>query len=209
MKLKRILKRLVIASLSLTIIICCFIGFSKKPKAATFSQGETFYNEKYKELYTLYFGDVPPSFEIMIDIACNADHSLSINQAIDLVYFQMIEFYSQNAKEIYGPIYEEKGYNAGKTDCESTHDTIKQNSYNEGYDVGLGDGIKKGYAEYENERGSALKLKDIFTQIINAPFKIIKEVLNFDIFGVNISSLVFFVVSGCLVFFVVRFFLKG
>lgn len=207
--MKKTFKRVVIATLSLSIIMCLCIGSSKKPKAATFSQGETFYNEKYKDLYTLYFGDVPPSFEIMIDIACNADHSLSIDQAIDLVYFQMIEFYSQNAKEIYGPIYEEKGYNAGKTDCESTHDTIRNESYAQGYDVGLGDGIKKGYAEYENERGSALKLKDMIMQILNAPFKIIKEVLNFDIFGLNISSLVFFIISTCLVFFVIRFFLKG
>jgi hypothetical protein len=145
----------------------------------------------------------------MIDIACNADHSLSIDQAINQVYLEMHEFYSQNAMLVYEPLIFEQGYNTGKNECESTHDQIKQNAYNEGHEVGLGEGIQKGYAEYENERGSALKLKDMIMQMINAPFKIIKEVLNFDIFGVNISSLVFFIISICLVFFVIRFFLKG
>jgi|GEM_PF-6467103 len=207
--MKKTFKRLVIASLSLTLIMCLCIGLSKKPQAASYNQAETFYNEKYKELYTLYFGDVPPTLEIMIDIACNADHSLSIDQAINQVYLEMHEFYSQNAMLVYEPLIFEQGYNTGKNECESTHDQIKQNAYNEGHEVGLGEGIQKGYAEYENERGSALKLKDMIMQMINAPFKIIKEVLNFDIFGVNISSLVFFIISICLVFFVIRFFLKG
>ena len=94
--MKKTFKRVVIATLSLSIIMCLCIGSSKKLKAATFNQAETFYNEKYKELYTLYFGDVPPTLEIMIDIACNADHSLSIDQAINQVYLEMQEFYSLN-----------------------------------------------------------------------------------------------------------------
>lgn len=207
--MKKTFKRVVIATLSLSIIMCLCIGSSKKLKAATFNQAEVFYNEKYKELYTLYYGEVPPTLEIMIDIACNADHSLSIEQAINQVYLEMHEFYAQNAINIYGPLDFEQGYNTGKNECERTHDQIKQNAYNEGHEVGLGEGIQKGYAEYENERGSALKLKDMIMQILNSPFKIIKEVLNFDIFGVNISSLVFFIISSCLVFFVIRFFLKG
>lgn len=207
--MKKIFKRLVIASLSLTLIMCFCITLSKKPKAATFNQAETFYNEKYKELYTLYFGDVPPTLEIMIDICASANMSFTIDQCINQVYLEMHEFYGQYAMSIYGPLEFEQGYNTGKNECESTHNLIKQNSYDEGYEIGLGDGIQKGYAEYENERGSALKLKDMIMQMINAPFKIIKEVLNFDIFGVNISSLVFFIISICLVFFVIRFFLKG
>lgn len=207
--MKKTFKRVVIATLSLSIIMCLCIGLTKKSKAATYDQANSFYNEKYKELYTLYYGEVPPTLEIMIDIACNADHSLSIDQAINQVYLEMHEFYGQYAIIVYGPLEFEQGYNTGKNECESTHDQIKQSAYNEGHEVGLGEGIQKGYAEYENERGSALKLKDMIMQMINAPFKIIKEVLNFDIFGVNISSLVFFIISSCLVFFVIRFFLKG
>ena len=98
------------------------------------------------------------------------------------------------------------GYNRGFSDGEVS-------GYDIGYSVGEENGIKKGktigYKEYEDEKGASFKLKDLLFGIIDAPFNIIKSALNFEIFGINLSSVILFLISTSLVFFVIRFFMKG
>ena len=45
---------------------------------------------------------------------------------------------------------------------------------------------------------------DLFFSILDAPFNIIRNMLNFEVFGINISSLVFFLLSIALVGWIIR-----
>lgn len=210
--IKKILKRLTFVSLSL-LFICAFI-FNNLPKQKAFSVGnvsctqtelENYYNDIYTPWYVNKINEQPLSLYEMLDATSGAHMDYTNEQVINEVMRQLIFEVNYDMTPLLEGRYN-IGYNMGFSDGEDS-------GYDIGYSVGEENGIKKGktigYKEYEDEKGASFKLKDLLFGIIDAPFNIIKSALNFEIFGINLSSVILFLISTSLVFFVIRFFMKG
>ncbi len=210
--IKKILKRLTFVSLSL-LFICAFI-FNNLPKQKAFSVGnvsctqtelENYYNDIYTPWYVYYYNEQPLSLYEKLDSTSGAYMYYTNEQVINEVMRQLIFEVNYDMTPLLEGRYN-IGYNMGFSDGEDS-------GYDIGYSVGEENGIKKGktigYKEYEDEKGASFKLKDLLFGIIDAPFNIIKSALNFEIFGINLSSVILFLISTSLVFFVIRFFMKG
>ena len=78
------------------------------------------------------------------------------------------------------------GYNRGKTD-----------GYNNGYSEGKGVGRTEALSDIDNTKG-------LFLTAISAPFNAIKDVLNFEVFGINLSAVFFFLFTAVLIVFVIK-----
>ena len=102
-----------------------------------------------------------------------------------------------------------KGFNDGKLDglSQGRHEGY-QNGYTEGKNDGLTEGEQKGhqigYDEGYSVGSSVVQVKDVFIDILEAPFNILKNAFNFEILGINFSSILVGVVSILLVAFVIR-----
>lgn len=210
--IKKILKRLTFVSLSL-LFICAFI-FNNLPKQKAFSVGnvsctqielENYYSDIYTPWYVNKTNEQPLSLYEMLDATSGAHMDYTNEQVINEVMRQLIFDVNYDMTPLLEGRYN-IGYNMGFSDGEDS-------GYDIGYSVGEENGIKKGktigYKEYEDEKGASFKLKDLIFGIIDAPFNIIKSALNFEIFGINLSSVILFLISTSLVFFVIRFFMKG
>lgn len=210
--IKKILKRLTFVSLSL-LFICAFI-FNNLPKQKAFSVGnvsctqielENYYSDIYTPWYVNKTNEQPLSLYEMLDATSGAHMDYTNEQVINEVMRQLIFDVNYDMTPLLEGRYN-IGYNMGFSDGEDS-------GYDIGYSVGEENGIKKGktigYKEYEDEKGASFKLKDLLFGIIDAPFNIIKSALNFEIFGINLSSVILFLISTSLVFFVIRFFMKG
>ena len=73
----------------------------------------------------------------------------------------------------------------------------KEIGYDEGYDVGFNEGFSQGLSD--NPYG----FKEMFFGILDAPFNVIRNALNFEIFGLNISSFILFILTGVIAVFVI------
>ena len=210
--IKKILKRLTFVSLSL-LFICAFI-FNNLPKQKAFSVGnvsctqtelENYYSDIYTPWYVNMNNEQPLSLYQMLDATSGSHMDYTNEQVINEVMRQLIFDVNYDMTPLLEGRYN-IGYNMGFSDGEDS-------GYDIGYSVGEENGIKKGktigYKEYEDEKGANFKLKDLLFGIIDAPFNIIKSALNFEIFGINLSSVILFLISTSLVFFVIRFFMKG
>lgn len=210
--IKKILKRLTFVSLSL-LFICAFI-FNNLPKQKAFSVGnvsctqielENYYSDIYTPWYVNKTNEQPLSLYEMLDATSGAHMDYTNEQVINEVMRQLMFDVNYDMTPLLEGRYN-IGYNMGFSDGEDS-------GYDIGYSVGEENGIKKGktigYKEYEDEKGASFKLKDLLFGIIDAPFNIIKSALNFEIFGINLSSVILFLISTSLVFFVIRFFMKG
>ena len=210
--IKKILKRLTFVSLSL-LFICAFI-FNNLPKQKAFSVGnvsctqtelENYYSDIYTPWYVNKTNEQPLSLYEMLDATGGAHMDYTNEQVINEVMRQLIFDVNYDMTPLLEGRYN-IGYNMGFSDGEDS-------GYDIGYSVGEENGIKKGktigYKEYEDEKGASFKLKDLLFGIIDAPFNIIKSALNFEIFGINLSSVILSLISTSLVFFVIRFFMKG
>lgn len=210
--IKKILKRLTFVSLSL-LFICAFI-FNNLPKQKAFSvvnvsctqtELENYYNDIYTPWYVNKTNEQPLSLYEMLDATSGAHMDYTNEQVINEVMRQLMFDVNYDMTPLLEGRYN-IGYNMGFSDGEDS-------GYDIGYSVGEENGIKKGktigYKEYEDEKGASFKLKDLLFGIIDAPFNIIKSALNFEIFGINLSSVILFLISTSLVFFVIRFFMKG
>lgn len=210
--IKKILKRLTFVSLSL-LFICAFI-FNNLPKQKAFSVGnvsctqtelENYYNDIYTPWYVNKTNEQPLSLYEMLDATSGGHMDYTNEQVINEVMRQLMFDVNYDMTPLLEGRYN-IGYNMGFSDGEDS-------GYDIGYSVGEENGIKKGktigYKEYEDEKGASFKLKDLLFGIIDAPFNIIKSALNFEIFGINLSSVILFLISTSLVFFVIRFFMKG
>lgn len=210
--IKKNLKRLTFVSLSL-LFICAFI-FNNLPKQKAFSVGnvsctqielENYYSDIYTPWYVNKTNEQPLSLYEMLDATSGAHMDYTNEQVINEVMRQLMFDVNYDMTPLLEGRYN-NGYNMGFSDGEDS-------GYDIGYSVGEEDGIKKGktigYKEYEDEKGASFKLKDLLFGIIDAPFNIIKSALNFEIFGINLSSVILFLISTSLVFFVIRFFMKG
>ena len=230
--IKKILKRLTFVSLSL-LFICAFI-FNNLPKQKAFSVGnvsctqielENYYSDIYTPWYVNKTNEQPLSLYEMLDATSGAHMDYTNEQVINEVMRQLIFDVNYDMTPLLEGRYN-IGYNMGFSDGEDSGYDIgysvgeengikkgKTIGYAIGYSVGEENGIKKGktigYKEYEDEKGASFKLKDLLFGIIDAPFNIIKSALNFEIFGINLSSVILFLISTSLVFFVIRFFMKG
>lgn len=210
--IKKILKRLTFVSLSL-LFTCAFV-FKNLPKQKAFSVGsvsctqtelENYYSDIYTPWYVNKTNEQPLSLYEMLDATSGAHMDYTNEQVINEVMRQLLFDVNYDMTPLLEGRYN-NGYNMGFSDGEDS-------GYDIGYSVGEEDGIKKGktigYKEYEDEKGASFKLKDLLFGVIDAPFNIIKSALNFEIFGINLSSVILFLISTSLVFFVVRFFMKG
>ncbi len=81
---------------------------------------------------------------------------------------------------------DDAGYNRGKTD-----------GYNNGYSEGKGVGRTETLSDIDNTKG-------LFLTAISAPFNAIKDVLNFEVFGINLSAVFFFLFTAVLIVFVIK-----
>ena len=210
--IKKILKRLTFVSLSL-LFICDFI-FNNLPKQKAFSVGnvsctqielENYYSDIYTPWYVNKTNEQPLSLYEMLDATSGAHMDYTNEQVINEVMRQLMFDVNYDMTPLLEGRYN-IGYNMGFSDGEDS-------GYDIGYSVGEENGMQKGktigYKEYEDEKGASFKLKDLLFGIIDAPFNIIKSALNFEIFGINLSSVILFLISTSLVFFVIRFFMKG
>lgn len=83
----------------------------------------------------------------------------------------------------------EEGYAAGKED----YDIYGAQRYN--------DGLRDGRTQAMNDIDTG---KNLFFGILDAPFQLIKNIFNFEILGINISAVIFFILSVLLIAFVIR-----
>lgn len=96
----------------------------------------------------------------------------------------------------------QNGYNAGLND---NQDLIYNTGYNDGYSTGEDDGYNKGYdigfSDSQNDKNS---FKDLMFSIIDAPFNVLGNAFDFEIFGINMSDFLIAIVSLLLVSVVIR-----
>lgn len=102
-----------------------------------------------------------------------------------------------------------KGYENGKIDgYEDGRDygeTIGyENGKNDGYDSGYNQGVKDG----ESKDFATNGFKTLIGSIFNFPINMIRSVFNFDFMGINIASLITFIISIVIVIFIVKKFKK-
>ena len=200
--------------MSLSLLFICAFIFNNLPKQKAFSVGnvsctqtelENYYNDIYTPWYVNKTNEQPLSLYEMLDATSGAHMDYTNEQDINEVMRQLMFDVNYDMTPLLEGRYN-IGYNMGFSDGEDS-------GYDIGYSVGEENGIKKGktigYKEYEDEKGASFKLKDLLFGIIDAPFNIIKSALNFEIFGINLSSVILFLISTSLVFFVIRFFMKG
>lgn len=224
---QKIIKGVAIATLSLMFFFCLVPQAKASGIPTSPEEGESIYNNYYYEFYTLLVGEEPPQYTEMLDICASANPNLGPAEIVTTVSFQMYQFLVNNSSTLAEYYYQggfddgkrsgyAQGYQKGTEDTEAQMTIEKLESFSEGYNLGLAtgktqgfeegknEGIQLGYAQYEDEKGSIYELKNLIFSIINAPFNIIKGSLNFEVFGVNVSGLVLFLISCGLVVFVLK-----
>lgn len=80
-------------------------------------------------------------------------------------------------------------------------------SYQNGYSVGLTEGKNQGYAQgyaAGEQSASTDGLGNLIYSIIDAPFRVIREGLNFEILGINFAGLCQWLITGALFVFVFK-----
>lgn len=95
----------------------------------------------------------------------------------------------------------DEGYDYGYDDGE--HDGYNEGAsegYQDGYEAGYDEGIKKGEEVNAN-------LGDMFLNILDSPRQAISNILNFEFLGINLASLVFFLITAILVVVIIKFFI--
>lgn len=91
-----------------------------------------------------------------------------------------------------------QAYNQGKTDGMAI-------GYKQGYQNGKEDGYAEGYKQGTNDDFTNSALVNLFDSILKAPFTLLSEGLNFELFGINFGSLTFSIVTIALVALVISF----
>ena len=210
--LKKNFKRLAFVSLSFLFVFS--LVFKNLPKQKAFSIGnvictqaelENYYSDIYTPWYVSNYNEQPLSLYEMLDSTSGFYMDYTNEQVINEVMRQLIYEVNYDISPLLDNSYNQ-GYNTG-------YSLGEDSGYDTGYSLGEDSGIKKGkvlgYKEYENDKGSSIKFKDLVFGVIDAPFNVIKNALNFEIFGINLANVILFLISTSLVFFVIRFFMKG
>lgn len=79
--------------------------------------------------------------------------------------------------------------------------------YNNGYSVGETSGFQRGYNDGINSNLETNGIRTLFNSILSFPVDMIKSVFNFEFMGVNIASVITFIISIGIVAFVLKKFL--
>ena len=146
---------------------------------------------------------------LVLDLTNNSYNNLNENSYISDIVFSR---YSPNVALPYGRIgtpmdsnYYNDGYNDGLNEgYDNGFDSGFTDGKNEGYTMGYNDGYRDGSTEDFTTNG----FKTLIGSIFNYPINFIRGVFNFEFMGINISSIVFFVLSIGIVIFVVKRFKK-
>ncbi len=134
--------------------------------------------------------------------------SLDVNEWLS--YFVTASDLDYNSLSLYN-----QGYQAGYLEG-SQIGTV--GAYNRGYDEakeywyqrGLDEGYAQGdYDGYQRGQQSDIEndIKGMIFYIVGAPFQAISNALNFEVLGVNLSNLVLFLFTGCILVFILRHFI--
>lgn len=109
--------------------------------------------------------------------------------------FKNMRFYSN---EVIANLNYQAGYQAGVLD-----NTLYQKGYDKGFELGE----KKGFDEgvIKGQTNDPYDLGDFLFSIIDAPFRVIREALNFEILGFNVSEILFFIITISLFAFVLKY----
>lgn len=100
----------------------------------------------------------------------------------------------------------QSGYNSGSS-------TAQTDSYNTGYTAGNLQGYSQGHSAGYNTGYTAgvsvgeagtYNFKTLLFGIIDAPVAVLRDTFDFEIFGINVSSLILFLLTGVIVMFVVK-----
>lgn len=98
----------------------------------------------------------------------------------------------------------DKSYSELQAKFDSSSQLAFSDGYSSGYDIGFSDGRSQAISDGMTIEYS---FSSLLWSIVDAPVRLFTEVLDFDLFGINLASLVKFIVSALLVTFVVRRFI--
>lgn len=120
--------------------------------------------------------------------------SLGMFKVQHIKELENLRFYSPNLS---AHVDYEAGYQAGVND-----NTLYQDGYDKSFELGEKQGFDEGFIK--GQTNDPYDLGDFLFSIIDAPFRIIRESLNFEFMGYDVSNLVLFVITAFLVIFVVK-----
>lgn len=101
-----------------------------------------------------------------------------------------------------------QGYNYGYASGDSNgYNQGYENGYNNGLDGGYDSGYQAGYNYGINSNLETNGVRTLFNSILSFPVDMIKSVFNFEFMGVNIASVITFIISIGIVAFVLKKFL--
>lgn len=84
-----------------------------------------------------------------------------------------------------------------------TYPYMGEEFYTNGYDRGYGNGLKDGFDGADTSQ-AWMNLKDTIFVIFDAPFYVISQSLNFDLFGINIAGAIISIISVALIVFILK-----
>lgn len=134
----------------------------------------------------------------------NFTYPIEFNKII--IYIETSKFYDttyvNNFSVNVGTFYQ--GYEYAKDLLENDKEQIYTDGYNQGYNQGQTTGYNQGYNEGIEQDLETTGVKTLFNSILSYPVNMIKSVFNFEFMGVNIASVIMFIVSIGIVIFVVK-----
>lgn len=192
-----------------------------------FLDDEHSYTDGYQlAYYQLYFNsNNPEAFSYFLPFAVLSSATVTIPDSETISMDEYVRGYeagSSNASERY-----DEGYQAGMADGEAAHaddynngyaagiEKVKEN-YQLGYTKGKADGeaahaddYKNGFAAGQTDAMNGThSLKDLIFSIFSAPADLINGILDFDLFGINVASLVKTLITLAVTALIVVFLIK-
>jgi len=100
------------------------------------------------------------------------------------------------------------GYNEGYKYGQLSGSDLVNEAHDKGYNDGFAVGKEAGYSQAINEGVNDNGFRTLFGSILSYPVNMIRSAFNFEIFGLNVSSLLMFIASIAVVGFVIKKFWK-
>lgn len=161
-----------------------------------------FYVGSEDSRYTIYYNSVNPK-----TITYDSDHSygnIYIQDLNDIYALDVFMGYDLGGGGFYVGSSETIGYLKAKNELlpqlnllENQLKSYNGETYNEIYKKGYNNGLKEGDFEKNG-------FKAMINEIFSFPINMIKKSLNFSIFGINLASTIFFIISISLVLWLVK-----
>lgn len=138
------------------------------------------------------------SLTLKCDTSSNYYDTITLSGLYSPDYIRFNMFISDDSYS-YSHGYDE-GYSAGHSDG------LTEGSEN-GYASGERYGYERGYNDGANSNLETNGMKTLFNSILSYPVNMIKSVFNFEFMGINVASVIMFVISIGIVAFVIKKFL--